>query len=391
MFARAPGSSDAVHVILRIVGQIEIHDQLQIVHVDAARGHVGRDQKFESGLFEFVHDTRALRLRDAAVQAIGRHALRLQVIGQLIDHPLRVAENDARTESMEINQPHQGVEFPPWRHFVEPLFDRGRRNLLLLDLQCDGLAGIAVDQTADARRHGGRKERGLPLFRHRIEDLADVIAESHVEHAIRFIEHDEPHAVQLHRAALQVINDAARCPDNNLDAALQLIGLPLERRPAINRQRLHAALEGGQFVHLLRHLGGQLPRGTKHQHLHGALGGDGQLDGRNGKGRRFARAGLRLSDDIASLKQNRDGSRLDRSRLLETQRGDGFQNFRRKPQPVEGQFIHATQGNIRLAGPRHGFFFGGAVRLRDRCVVVNAENRDGDIAIHLMQLWNQRG
>jgi len=95
VFARATGSSDAVDVILRIVGQVEIHDQLQVVHIDAPRRNVGGDEKFETGFFEFVHHACALRLRDASVQAIRRHTLRLQVIGQLIHHALGVAKNDA--------------------------------------------------------------------------------------------------------------------------------------------------------------------------------------------------------------------------------------------------------------------------------------------------------
>ena len=75
--ARAP---DAVHVIFRIVRQVEIHDQLQIIHVDAAARHVRGHEEIESARLELVHHACALRLGDAAVQTVGRYALRLQIV-----------------------------------------------------------------------------------------------------------------------------------------------------------------------------------------------------------------------------------------------------------------------------------------------------------------------
>jgi hypothetical protein len=51
-----------MHVILRVVGQVVVEDHLHVVHVNAARGHVGGHQKFQTGLAELVHHAIALRL-----------------------------------------------------------------------------------------------------------------------------------------------------------------------------------------------------------------------------------------------------------------------------------------------------------------------------------------
>ena len=95
LLAGTAGAPDAVHIILGIVGQVEIHDQLEVVHVDTAAGHVGGDEEIEAARFEFVHHPGALGLGDAAVQTIGRYPLGLQIVGQFIDCALRVAEDDA--------------------------------------------------------------------------------------------------------------------------------------------------------------------------------------------------------------------------------------------------------------------------------------------------------
>ena len=298
LLAGTAGAPDAVHVILRVVRQIEIHDQFEVVHVDPSAGHVGRHEEIESACFEFVHHPGALRLGDAAVETVGGNALRLQIVGQIIDRALRVAENNPGPVAVEIDDPQEGVELRPRRNFVIPLRDIRSIDRLLVDLEGDRIPRVAVDQFADGRGNGGREKGGLLFRRHGIEDFFDVIAEAHVEHAIRFVQHDETQAVELQRTAFQVVNDTARCAEHDLGPAFEFLGLTFERRSTVNRHGMDPALAGGQFVHFPGHLGGQLAGGAEDQHLHGVQGGIGFFDRGNGEGGGFARSGLRLPDDI---------------------------------------------------------------------------------------------
>ena len=42
------------------------------------------------------------------------------------------------------------------------------------------------------------------------EDLVDRVDEAHLQHLVRFVEHDEPQRREVQRAALEVVHDAAR-------------------------------------------------------------------------------------------------------------------------------------------------------------------------------------
>ena len=45
-----------------------VHDEIELVHVDAAGGDIGCDEHALIAVFEVLHDARALKLRQIAVQ-----------------------------------------------------------------------------------------------------------------------------------------------------------------------------------------------------------------------------------------------------------------------------------------------------------------------------------
>ena len=92
LLARAARAADAVRVILGVVRQVEVEHYLEVVHVEPARGDVGRDEELEAAPPELVHHARALRLRDVAVQAVRRVAAGMQVVVEFVDHDLGAAE-----------------------------------------------------------------------------------------------------------------------------------------------------------------------------------------------------------------------------------------------------------------------------------------------------------
>ena len=68
--AGASRPADAVHIVFGVVGQVVIHDEFEVIHIDAARRDIRGHEKFKLRLLEFVHHTRALGLGQAAVQPV---------------------------------------------------------------------------------------------------------------------------------------------------------------------------------------------------------------------------------------------------------------------------------------------------------------------------------
>jgi hypothetical protein len=67
---------------------------------------------------------------------------------------------------------------------------------LIFDL--DGLGQVMLDDLADAVRKRRREERDLLLLRHLLQDVLDVLDETHAQHLICLVEHHG-----LERAELQ--------------------------------------------------------------------------------------------------------------------------------------------------------------------------------------------
>jgi hypothetical protein len=100
---RSTRASDPVQVILRVVRQIVIEYDFDIIDIDAARGDVRGHQELEVGLAKPVHDAVAQGLAHVPVQAVGGVALGVEVFDQVVDHPFGVAEDDPKTEIVNIN------------------------------------------------------------------------------------------------------------------------------------------------------------------------------------------------------------------------------------------------------------------------------------------------
>ena len=92
-----------------------------------------------------------------------------------------------------------------------------------------------VDQPGDFRRHGRREEQRLPGERHELADSLDVGNETHVEHAVGLVDHQNLDAGQQEPAALGEIKQAPGRRDDHIGAAGDL-GLLIAKRHAPDQQ-----------------------------------------------------------------------------------------------------------------------------------------------------------
>ena len=68
----------------------------------------------------------------------------------------------------------------------------------------------ALGELADLVRERRREQQVLPLRRQQREDLADVVDEAHVEHAVGLVEHEDLDLAQVDGLLLHVVEQAAR-------------------------------------------------------------------------------------------------------------------------------------------------------------------------------------
>src|SRR5690554_3745909 len=90
----APGAPDPVHITLGFVGKIVVKDVGHIVDIDAARGHIGRDQDIIGTLAKAAERTAARRLRLIPMNRGRRETRLVQALGQPIRAVLGAREDD---------------------------------------------------------------------------------------------------------------------------------------------------------------------------------------------------------------------------------------------------------------------------------------------------------
>ncbi|MFT3851219.1 MAG: hypothetical protein QM733_00525 [Ilumatobacteraceae bacterium] len=207
-----------------------------------------------------------------------------------------------------------------------------------------GSRSVLAGDVLDAWRHRRREQDGLALRGEAAEDRLDVFGEAHVEHLVGLVEHGELHRADVERLALQVVLDAARRADDDVDALRQRVQLALDRLAAVERD--DACPEAAAVaVDRLRHLDRQLTGGHQDDgHRPAAARGVGEaLEDRQGERRRLARAGGGLSEQVVAGQQLRDGLGLDRRRLLVAECGEGVGQLRIESERGEfGDLGHAT-------------------------------------------------
>src|SRR5262249_171928 len=106
---------------------------------------------------------------------------------------------------------------------------------------------VAVDQAQHRRRNSRRQQHGLPFARAVTPNPLDIGPEADVEHPVGLVEDDVADVVKGQRSAGQVVQDTARCADNDGGATLQLHQLLADALAAVDGDG-PAVPAGGQLV-----------------------------------------------------------------------------------------------------------------------------------------------
>jgi len=322
----AAGTADAVDVVLGPLRQVVIDHQRNIVHVDAAGGHVGGDDDLLGSGPEFLQHLDPLVLRDVAGEHRHVVAEPREIVLQSQVHVLAVAEDDDPLIRFVAEQIKQQCEFLVAQHREEGL----------LDVFADHVFGFALEHNRVGQPVGGeaedvvfqrrRKEQRLAvsLFGQLGDDPLHIGDEPHVEHPVRLVDDQHFHFGEVEVAATRIVDDPPRRADHQIDRAGQRPALLLVVHAAEDDDAVEAGEDAERFgvlVNLHRQLAG---RG---QHQAARLSGLAfaferivEETGEGGEKERggLAGSGLRFSGEVAVFQQRRERQRLDRRAVFES-------------------------------------------------------------------------
>src|SRR5438874_1879488 len=186
---------------------------------------------------------------------------------------------------------------------------------------------IVIDNMTDAG--DVESPRGAIGF----DDPADIRQKSHVEHAIDFIEHQNCDVAKMERALLEMIEQAARRGDDDIDAAFQFLALLAVANAAVDHGRAQIGkasivAKGGLDLR------SELSRRLQDQTTKFPVMSE-QRQNRKREGSGFSGTGLGGADQILAGENNGEGAKLDWGGLSEAHRLHTAHHFGRKVEIIE--------------------------------------------------------
>src|SRR5215472_688331 len=256
----ASGAADAMDVIVGMVRDVEVEDVADGGNVEAARGDVGGNQQRDFVLAELIERGHARRLVHVAVQRDRGKAVAHERTMQRRDLALAVAEDDRVGQALgRADDAAQRVALVV-RLAAGPdqqLGGGGDGGGRTRDLDLHGIVQELLGDAPDLRRHGGGEEQRLTREWNKLADALDVGNETHVEHAVGFVDHQQLDAGEQEPSALEMVEQATWGRNENVDAAGELRILVVER-DAADQQRDVELLTGAVLFEAFLNLRGEL-------------------------------------------------------------------------------------------------------------------------------------
>src|SRR5450830_55459 len=315
--ASAAGAADTMDVIFRHIRQIVIDHVRQLVDVDAACGDIGRNQGLQFTVLEFTQGTGTRSLALVAVDCHGGDIVALKLFYQLVGAMLGTGKHQHLIPGIGLHQMRQ-----QWMLFVasnrmDLLTDHFYGRVAARHFDHGRCVEQAIGQRLDFVGEGRREQQVLTLLRQCCQHFTDVADETHVEHAVGFVEYQNLHVAQIDSVLLHVVEQAARCGHQDVNALLELADLWVDTdatEDAGRGQRQILAVDAHAFFDLRCQLTGRCQNQGTDRHMTvdlDAFDAGQPLQQRQGETRSFTGAGLCTSEQITSGQNGRHGLQLD--------------------------------------------------------------------------------
>lgn len=298
-------------VVLSVARQIVVDDQTDLLDIDTARPHVGRDEHAAVSLPEVLHNAVPFLLRHVAMHAAHSEVGLAHLVRQPVDLSSRVAEDYGLRDCQRIVEIAQRIELPVLLlDGDEVLLQAFQRQLVTLHQNAHRIRHELCSHVQDIVGQGSGHDDDLGRGRQISVDVVDLLAEALVQELVGLVEDEHLDVAGAQVAAADHVGDAARGARDDVLAVVELpdVLADVGAADAGVALHVHVVAEGHDDGLDLR---GQLAGRGEHEGLRLAHGGVDHLQHRDGEGRRLARTRLRLGDGVASLADLDDGSRLD--------------------------------------------------------------------------------
>src|SRR5690606_38081242 len=304
--ARARRAARAVQVRLVLGRRVHVHDQLDVVDVDAACGDVRRDEHLDRARGERLEVTLARALAEVAVQVDGGHARGRELLGELLRLVLGAHEQHAATGARGelVHDLLLRVRVAHREDVVRHLRGRGRG---VVHRVAHRVAEVALDELVHAVVERRGEQHALPVLRGLVHDALHAGQEPEVGHVVRLVEHGDLDAVEREQALVEEVLEAAGARDDDVPALVERRDLARLRDAAEDRRR-HEAEGLRDRLHGGVDLVGELARRAQHEGARPArvarrLGPRQARDGRQREREGLAGAGAAAAQDVAALER----------------------------------------------------------------------------------------
>ncbi len=258
------GTTDTVHVIFRHVRQLEVHYLRQLVDIEATGRDVGRHHHAHAAVLEAGQCTGTGTLALVAVNGGGTDAVFFKPLGNAVGDMLGTGKDQHLLPVVAGDQVAQQGNLVGLVARVHQLLDTLGGAVARGDFNDCRVVQQASGQLANFISEGGGEEQVLALLRQQGQDAADVADKAHVEHAIRFVQHQDLHLVKLDGILVVEIDQTARTGHQHVQTTASRHHLRVDAHAT----KYHVAAQGQMLAvvaHALAHLGGQLARRGQYQ------------------------------------------------------------------------------------------------------------------------------
>ena len=222
-------------VIVGRLRHVEVDDVPECLDVDSARGNVRCDQNLVLAILESRQRRGALTLRAISMNPLRLDAALHQLLGQAIRAVFRAREHQRLCHFATIEQRQQQILFQILLHRVDSLRDSDRRQRAPAQVDHQWIVQHLPRECGDRRRHRRAEQKRLPLGRHHLENTLDVGQESHVQHPVGLVEHQEFDVLESGVRRTQMVEQTAWSSDKNIDPRAHRVFLRRHAHTAINR------------------------------------------------------------------------------------------------------------------------------------------------------------
>ena len=240
---RAPGActgraARAVEVILGVTRCVNVNNKINAIDVNAASSNVCCNEHGGGAITEVIHRAGAGTLGLATMKAACTNAHSRELVSQTINRCLGANEEDGATLAggdlfhnlllvSRVNEQHVVI------HRVD-------RRGCGCELVTRWISQVLANENVDVAVQRRREEETLPGVGGCIEQFLHRWQEPHVGHLIGFIKHRDRNARKICDTALDKIDEAAWCGDDDVHAALNCLNLLLVRHAAGDKANTHA-------------------------------------------------------------------------------------------------------------------------------------------------------